>query len=145
MFPFCKEMTINLSRPDNSMLLLAPLAESAGGYGICRPLSSEELERWQKGEKLSSKALGTEKPILPDRSDPDYQSLLGEVEKRKKGFEKFTKRFDMPDFRPNKHYIREMKSFGILPKDFSDETPIDVYETDEKYWRSHWYTPLEND
>ncbi len=145
MFPFCKELTINLSRPENSMVLLAPLAKSAGGYGICRPLSPVELASWQKGEQLTSKTLGTEKPILPDRSDPDYQSLLGDIEKRKQGFEKFTKRFDMPDFRPNKHYIREMKSFGMLPKDFSDETPIDVYETDEKYWRSHWYTPLESD
>jgi hypothetical protein len=141
MFPFCREMTINLSRPENSMILLAPLAKSAGGYGICRPLSSEELESWQKGVKLTSKALGTEKPIIPDRSDPDYQALLGEIEKIKKGFEKFTRRFDMPGFRPNEHYIREMKNYGILPKELSDETPVDVYKTDEEYWRSHWYIP----
>ena len=141
MFPFCREMTINLSRPETSMILLAPLAKSAGGYGICRPLSSEESENWQKGVELTSKGLGNEKSILSDRSDPDYQAMLGEIERMKKGFEKFTRRFDMPEFRPNKHYIREMKNYGILPKDFSDETPIDVYETDEKYWRSHWYIP----
>jgi len=145
MLPFCREMTINLSRPENSMLLLAPLATSAGGYGICRPLSEQELESWQKGAKLTSKAVEHEKPILPDRHDPDYQALLGEIEKIKKGFEKFTRRFDIPGFRPNEHYIREMKNYGILPKEFSDETPIDVYETDEKYWRSHWYMPLEGE
>ncbi len=83
MFPFCREMTINLSRPENSMILLAPLAKSAGGYGICRPLSSEELESWQKGEKLTSKRLGNETSISSDRSDPDYQALLGEIEKNK--------------------------------------------------------------
>jgi hypothetical protein len=141
MFPFCREMTINLSRPENSMILLAPLAKSAGGYGICRPLSTEELESWQKGEKLTSKAVGNEEPVLPDQSNPDYQALLGEIEKIKKGFEKFTKRFDMPEFRPNKHYIREMKNYGVLPEKFSDETSVDIYETDEKYWRSHWYIP----
>ncbi|MDP6110286.1 MAG: hypothetical protein QGG53_00335 [Planctomycetota bacterium] len=140
-FPFCTETTINLSRPENSMFLLAPLAKSAGGYGICRPLSSEELKTWQKGTKLTSKRLGKEKPVFADRSDPDYLALLGQLEKMKKGFEKYTRRFDMPGFRPNGAYIREMKNYGILPKELSDKTPIDVYKTDEKYWRSLWYTP----
>jgi hypothetical protein len=123
------------------MFLLAPLAKSAGGYGICRPLSSEELKTWQKGTKLTSKRLGKEKPVFADRSDPDYLALLGQLEKMKKGFEKYTRRFDMPGFRPNGAYIREMKNYGILPKELSDKTPIDVYKTDEKYWRSLWYTP----
>ena len=46
----------------------------------------------------------------------------------------------MPGFRPNKHYIREMKRFGILPADLGLDDPIDVYKTDERYWRSFWYT-----
>jgi len=28
-----------------------------------------------------------------------------------------------------------------LPADHDDDTPIDVYETDEQYWRSFWYRP----
>jgi hypothetical protein len=145
MFPFCGETTVNLSRPENSMILLAPLAKSAGGYGTCRPLSSEELKSWQKGGKLTStKRLGKDKPIFADRSDPGYQTLLGEVRKKKKGFEKYTRRFDMPGFRPNKHYIREMQNYGILPKDLPAGAPLNPYEIDRKYWRSHHYKPAGN-
>ncbi len=142
--PFSSEMIVNLTRPENSMLLLAPLAKSAGGYGICRPLSKEELEKWRKGAKLVSKASGNEKPIFADRRDRDYQALLVELKKRKKGFETFVKRFDMPGFRPNKHYIREMKNYGILPKDLPAGAPLNPYEIDRKYWRSHHYRPAGN-
>jgi len=45
----------------------------------------------------------------------------------------------MPGFRPYKHYIREMKVYGILPESFGPDDPIDPYKIDEKYWRSHWY------
>ena len=44
--------------------------------------------------------------------------------------------------KPSSHYIREMKRYGILPKDFNPETdPIDVYKTDEAYWQSFWVRP----
>ena len=49
------------------------------------------------------------------------------------------KRFDMPGFQPNEHYVREMKRYGILPADLGADTPIDVYATDEAYWQSLWY------
>ena len=35
-----------------------------------------------------------------------------------------------------------MKRFGILPESFDlARDPIDLYETDEAYWRSLWYQP----
>ena len=45
----------------------------------------------------------------------------------------------MPGFRPNEHYVREMKRYGIL-RESSDPAgdPIDVYATDRAYWRSFW-------
>ena len=52
------------------------------------------------------------------------------------------KRFDMPGFRPNEHYIREMQRFGILPADLKPEDPIDVYATDRAYWDSFDYRPM---
>ncbi len=119
-------------------------AKPAGGYGICRPLSKEELEKWRKGAKVVSKAIGNEKSIFADRSDPDYQALLAEMKKRKKGLETFVKRFDMPGFRPNQHYIREMKNYGVLPKDLPAGAPLNPYEIDRKYWRSHHYKPAGN-
>ncbi len=42
--------------------------------------------------------------------------------------------------RPSSQYIREMKRYGILPNDLDPAvTPVDVYATDEAYFRSFWY------
>ncbi|MCX6865733.1 MAG: hypothetical protein NTV46_05830 [Verrucomicrobia bacterium] len=50
--------------------------------------------------------------------------------------------FQSPMFRPNGHYIREMKGYGLLPAGFdAATTPLDVYALDEAYWRSFWWTP----
>ena len=51
------------------------------------------------------------------------------------------KRFDMPGFRPNEHYIREMQRFGILPKDLKPTDPVDPYAIDRAYWDSFDYHP----
>ena len=41
-------------------------------------------------------------------------------------------RFDMPKFCPNPEYIREMKRYGILPKDVDPARQrIDPYEVDK--------------
>ncbi|MEI6535232.1 MAG: hypothetical protein WCN98_07830, partial [Verrucomicrobiaceae bacterium] len=42
--------------------------------------------------------------------------------------------------RPNASYIREMKKFGILPETLDPRDTVDVYSTDEEYWRSFWLT-----
>ncbi len=49
----------------------------------------------------------------------------------------------MPGFRPNKHYIREMKVYGILPSQFGPNDSIDPYTIDQRYWKSHWYKPAQ--
>jgi hypothetical protein len=42
--------------------------------------------------------------------------------------------------RPSSQYIREMKRYGILPNDLDPAvTAIDVYATDESYFRSFWH------
>jgi hypothetical protein len=51
------------------------------------------------------------------------------------------KRFDMPGFRPNEHYIREMQRFGFLPKNLAPDAPIDIYATDRAYWDSFTHRP----
>ena len=51
------------------------------------------------------------------------------------------KRFDMPGFRPNRYYIREMQLFGILPKDSAADAPIDPYATDQAYWQTFQFAP----
>ena len=51
------------------------------------------------------------------------------------------KRFDMPGYRPNEHYFREMQHFGIVPAHQTLEDPIDVYAADQAFWQSAWHRP----
>ncbi|MFW6163086.1 MAG: LamG-like jellyroll fold domain-containing protein, partial [Planctomycetota bacterium] len=122
-FRFNRHLLYNLSRPAKSLLLLAPLAPEAGGYG-----------KLEKGGGCAA--------VFKDTSDPDYQALLAAVEDAKAYLERI-KRFDMPGFRPNEHYVREMQRFGVLPRDLAADAAIDPYATDRAYWRSLWYRPPE--
>ena len=76
--------------------------------------------------------------IFADTRDPDYGKILAHIQAAGEKLHEI-KRFDMPGFRPNKHYIREMQRYGVLPKDLAADAKIDVYATDQTYWRSHWY------
>jgi hypothetical protein len=117
----------NLTRPEKSIILLAPLAAQAGGYGSCR-------------QRLADGSLGKPVTVFEDTSDPDYRAILALCLAGKNHLEKI-KRFDMPGFRPLPSYVREMKRFGILPADLPENTPIDIYAVDQAYWRSLWYNP----
>ena len=124
------DKAINLTDPEKSLALLMPLATSAGG-----------IDMLSKTEKDGQ---GKRKPIVvfKDKNDPDYKVLLELVEKSKAAMDRI-KRFDMPGFRPNVHYLREMKVYGILPKDFDiEKDPVDPYELDQRYWRSLWHKPV---
>jgi len=114
------ELFHNLSRPEKSLALLSPLAKSAGGYNQCKTKDN--------------------KPVFADTSDPDYQQILKSIVNTKNHLDKI-KRFDMPGFKPEPNYIREMKRYGILPKDLAEDKEIDVYATDRAYWKSLWYKP----
>ncbi len=103
----------NLTRPEKSLVLRAPLAKSAGGLALC-------------GDD-----------VVKDANDPLHQAILSAIRVSAKQLDT-GKRFDMPGFQPNKHYVREMKRFGILASDHPADS-IDVYKTDERYWRSFWH------
>jgi hypothetical protein len=104
----------NLSRPEKSYLVRAPLAKEAGGLGLCKEV------------------------VFQDTDDPLYQTMLASIRDAHNRLEE-GKRFDMPGFRPNQHYIREMQRFGFLPKDLKPDDPIDVYAVDRAYWDSFRY------
>ena len=113
----------NLSYPEKSMILLAPLAEEAGGYGWC------EAEDGQPAA------------VFRDANDPDYQSILQAVRAAKARQEQ-AGQYGLPSFRPEEHYVHWMKRFGILSESFdAAKDPIDPYATDEAYWRSFWHHP----
>lgn len=106
----------NLSRPEKSYYLLAPLAKSAGGLGLCK------------------------ETVFKDKKDPLYLSALAAITSARQRL-LAGKRFDMPDFRPNPHYLREMQRYGILPKDLAPDIPVNPYTTDRAYWDSFYYRP----
>ena len=124
---FSRHLMFNLSRPEKSLILLAPMAAGAGGYGLCR-------QRSQNG------SFGESVTIFADTSDPDYQKVLAMCRRGKRRLEEI-KRFDMPGFRPTPGYIREMERYGILPNNLAEGALIDVYATDRAYWRSLWWQP----
>ena len=104
----------NLSRPEKSYLLLAPLAKEAGGSALCK------------------------ETVFANTDDPLYQQMLASIRDAHNRLQQ-DKRFDMPGFRPNQHYIREMQRFGFLPQDLGPDDPIDVYAVDRAYWDSFDY------
>ena len=106
----------NLSRPEKSYVLLAPLAKQAGGLELCQ------------------------QTVFADTDDPLYQQMLAAIRDAHQRLEK-GKRFDMPGFRPNEDYIREMQRFGFLPKDLKPDDPVDAYVVDRAYWKSFDFRP----
>ncbi|MCU0870987.1 MAG: hypothetical protein MUE50_01450 [Pirellulaceae bacterium] len=106
----------NLDRPAHSVFLRAPLAKSAGGLERCGP------------------------PVFKDTDDQDYREILARIEDASRQLQQ-QKRFDMPGFRPNRYYLREMQAFGILPNDLAADVPIDPYATDQAYWRTFQFAP----
>lgn len=110
------EPVANLSRPEKSYVLLAPLAKEAGGLQLCK------------------------EPVFRSTDDPLYRQTLAAI---RDAHERLMtgKRFDMPGFRPNEHYLREMQRFGFLPKDLKPTDPVDGYSVDRAYWNSFYFHP----
>jgi hypothetical protein len=119
---FSRHILYNLTRPEQSLLLMAPLAKAAGGYGICG----------KPGEAPAGIFAGTD--------EGDYRTLLASILAAKGALDGM-KRFDMPGFRPGPEYVREMTRYGILPGARGAEAAGDVYGTDRAYWESLWYRP----
>jgi len=107
----------NLDRPEKSLLLRAPLAGRSGGLQLCGS------------------------PVFEDTSDPEYREILAAIQDAATRLA-VHKRFDMPRFRPNRFYIREMQHFGVLPKELPDDAPVDVYAVDRAYWETFHHEVL---
>ncbi|MDP6633550.1 MAG: hypothetical protein QGG42_01460 [Phycisphaerae bacterium] len=107
---------VNITRPEFSSVLMAPLAKKAGGRESCPG-------------------------VFKTKNDPDYKRMLASLQLGKTRMDA-TPRFGTPQFKPNRQYIREMKKYGVLPDSFDpSKDKIDVFETDQKYWKSLWYKP----
>jgi hypothetical protein len=119
-----RHLVFNLSRPEKSLMLLAPLREQSGGFGLCREETGQAAR------------------VFADTHDPDYLKLLAMITAGKQNLDTI-KRFDMPDFQPTPQYLREMRHYGVLAADHPDDAPVNPYDLDRRYWQSLWYQPLE--
>lgn len=124
-----RHIVFNLSRPEKSLILLAPLAGAAGGWELCRQPDGDE-------DGPQNEAL----PVFTSSDDPDYQRLLTLCRAGKENLERI-KRFDMPDFVPHPAYVREMKRYGVLEAAHPPDVPLNPYALDRAYWESLWYRP----
>jgi len=131
--PFYDRMLLyNLSYPDKSKVLVAPLAKSAGGWAVA-----------EESSQVNPDDTAAEEPhpvVFASTHDPDYRRMLAVVCEAKNELDTI-RRFDMPGFRPNGDYIREMQRYGILPRNLKDTDPIDPYVVDQEYWKSFWHKP----
>ncbi len=107
---------LNLTRPARSPLLLAPLAKTADGWGVC-----------PEG--------------FADKTDPDYQRLVKALEQAARSMNE-QPRYGTPEFRPNPQYVREMRRFGVLAAaGTSNPGSVDGFRADQAYWRALWWKP----
>jgi hypothetical protein len=119
-----RHIVFNLSRPEKSLMLLAPLAKEAGGWGLCRAAKSEAGP-----------------PVFAYKSDAGYQAILAMVVAGKDFLEHTSTRFDMAHFRPRPDWVREMKRYGVLPECVKPEEVTDAYAIEQGYWKSLWHQP----
>ena len=118
-----RHIVFNLSRPNKSLMLLAPLSQTAGGWGLCRDPKTRQPAT-----------------VFADTSDPGYQAILS-LSIAGQRFLDQDKRFDMPGFRPRRDWVREMQRFQILPATLTPADVTDVYGVEQAYWKSLWYVP----
>ncbi len=111
-----RHIVFNLSRPEQSLMLLAPLASEAGGWALCK------------------------EPVFADQSDPGYQAILALVTAGRDFLDQ-DKRFDMPGFVPRNDWFREMKRYGMVPQCVMPAEVTDVYAVERDYWKSLWHQP----
>ena len=128
-----RHLIFDLSWPEQSKIVRAPLAKEAGGLGVCQAKSG--------------------KVIFADKNDKDYQTILAAVARGRKFILEECPRFCMsyssvnngPDcpqrFFARPEYIHHMIQYGVLPENFDPKTSVDPFELDQKYWKSLWYQP----
>jgi cytochrome c553 len=111
---------VNISNPERSFILRAPLAKEAGGLGLCSRI------------------------IFENKDDPLYRELLQSIQRTHQQL-MAGKRFDMPGFRPNNDYIREMQKYGFVKKDLGPDELFDYYQAEREYFDSFFYDPAIRD
>ena len=134
-----RHIVFNLSQPEKSLMLLAPLAKEAGGWGLCSRTGAASAGVGSKTGADSSGAAES-RPVFSAVTDPGYQAILTMI-KAGRDFLERNKRFDMAGFVPRSDWFREMKRYGMVPNCVKPEEATDVYAIEQDYWRSLWHQP----
>jgi len=131
-----RHIVFNLSRPEQSLMLLAPLAKEAGGWGLCGATERGSLTRSNSGTTAGPRSPA----VFASAADPGYQVILAMINAGRDFLEQ-NKRFDMTGFVPRTDWFREMKRYGMVPQCVKPEEATDVYAIEQDYWRSLWHHP----
>jgi hydrazine synthase alpha subunit-like protein/concanavalin A-like lectin/glucanase superfamily protein len=130
---YSRHRIFNVSEPANSLALLVSLSEKAGGLASVRDTAPQPAPP----ENRTRPPQPVPHPIVfQNTDDVDYRLILSHLAAAQQRLNEI-KRFDMPGFRPNEHYLREMQRYGILPASL-DHKEVDPYETERRYWESMW-------
>jgi hypothetical protein len=128
----------NMTHPEKSLMLLAPLSKDAGGYGLCRKRdASSKFRRAPKNPPEAPPA-----NVFTSKDDPDYQALLGELQKAS-GFLHEKRYFKYAEqWRPIDSVLNQMVYYGVLPEGYQwDPETFDPWAIDQRYYEL-FYPPL---
>ncbi|MCF7957973.1 MAG: hypothetical protein K9M57_05935 [Phycisphaerae bacterium] len=134
---FSRHTVFDLTQPEKSLILMAPLDRKAGGYAVGTPKPEKPIT-----ENRSKPPRPISHPVIfASTEDPDYQNILAHVRAAQERLNQI-KRFDMTGFKPRLEYVREMKRYGLLERSFDPATdPIDVYALEQNYFKLFWHQP----
>ncbi len=137
---FSRHTVFDLTQPEKSLVLMAPLSRQGGGYAVGSPEAAKLItENRSKPPKPASHPV-----IFASADDPDYRNILAHLRAAQSRLDEI-KRFDMPGFKPRAEYVREMKRYGVLAASFDPASDaIDVYAADQAYFRMFWHRPTSN-
>jgi hypothetical protein len=120
-----RHWVFNLDEPQRSLFLQIPLRKDAGGLGLCA------------GQKDPQ---GQPQAVFASTDDPDFKILLAMITAGKQRIEQET-RFDMPQYKPPRYWVREMKRYGVLDPATPRDAILDARAIESRYWQSLWYNP----
>jgi cytochrome c553 len=139
-----RHIVFNLTRPEKSLVLLAPLSKEAGGWGLCRNTSgtSSYGATAPAGKSAQAPQGGTSNTsVFASTADPGYEAIHAMIVAGKDFIERDSTRFDMPNFKPRPDWVREMRRYGVLPECAKTEEISDAYAIEQDYWKSLWHQP----
>lgn len=102
----------NTSYPENSPMLLEPLAVEAGGR-------AKE---------------GGHPVIFKDKNDANYKAILSAIERAKKFIDEENPHYTSPNYEPRGAYLGALKRREII-KDGDNLKNFDAFKADKKYWK----------